>query len=242
MPYFKIKMPFLIISSFFFLISCSTHEPQNRSEFLSKHNITELKLIGESYLNLGKVYLTLELDGNSEEIDLNSGDYYTIKHGDFNYTGQNSSLSFKHNPEVSTSVKLFFADQGLAHYFVLPPFDGLNASSLSIDNKQHVRLEFSNLSKAPSEVELGLKCYDTQDSTLSNIRDFEIIQTLEDNIGKVDFSGSVDLAKKRLTAPNCRVKADLSKTSSASSEGASLIGFSTLTLRTSMTDSLIFIP
>lgn len=230
----------LLITSLIFT-ACSTKEIERRSEFLSKNNITDLKLIGDAYLNADKVYLTLNLEGNSEPVRLNSGDHFEIKHGDYETEGQNTSFSFKHNPDEFITVKMYFEELGLAQHFIVPPFDNLSKLSFSIDNNNIFRLEFSNINENPTEIQLSLKCSDTQDSTSANIRGSEVIQTTEDNIGKIDFSKTIATALEKHESTHCTVKAEVEK-STLAEDLKSIIGKSSLEIQNSTKDSLSFIP
>lgn len=233
-------IPALLITSLIFT-ACSTKEIERRSEFLSKNNISDLKLIGDAYLNADKVYLTLNLEGNSEPVRLNSGDHFEIKHGDYETEGQNTSFSFKHNPDEFITVKMYFEELGLAQHFIVPPFDNLSKLSFSIDNNNIFRLEFSNINENPTEIQLSLKCSDTQDSTSANIRGSEVIQTTEDNIGKIDFSKTIATALEKHEATNCSIKAEVEK-STLAEDLKSIIGKSSLEIQNSTKDSLSFIP
>jgi hypothetical protein len=230
----------LVITSFIFT-SCSTKEVERRSEFLSKNNITDLKLIGDAHLNADKVYLSLNLEGNSEPVRLNTGDHFEIKHGTYQTEGQNSSFSFKHEPDEFITVKLYFEELGLAQHFIVPPFDNLNNLSITTDNHNTIRLEFSNLNENPTEVQLSLKCIDIKDSTNDNYRAFEVIETTEDNIGKIDFSKTINAALEKHEFTNCTIKAEVEKSTMAE-DFKSIIGKSTLEIQNSAKDSLVFIP
>lgn len=236
-----LKAPLALITTFFIFTGCSTKEIERRSDFLSKNNISDLRLIGDAYLNADKVYLTLSLQGNSEPIRLNTGDHFEIKHGPYETEGQNSSFSFKHYPDESMTVKLYFDELGLAQHFVVPPFDNLKKLSFSIDNNNIFRLEFSNINKNLTEIQLSLKCTDTIDSTNANIRGFEIIETTEDNIGKIDFSKTIESALNKHEGTNCNIKAEVEK-STLAKDFKSIIGKSTLEIQNSTKDSINFTP